>query len=80
MKINKSMQKAAADILTMFMFTKNMDDVYKIWADVYKKYDLYDDPFTGCPCTPEDYRKNSLEYEKQIMIEKYGYWMGWDKE
>lgn len=73
MKITKTMQKVAADILTQFMFTKDMDDVIKTWKDIYKQYELCDDPFTHTPCTPEEYSKNRLEYDKQVMIERYGH-------
>ena len=72
-KINSRDQRVAAEILTQFMFTKNMDDVIQVWNDVYKQYDLCDDPFTDCPCTPEEYVKNRLEYDRQVMIERYGH-------
>lgn len=73
MKITKAMQKTAADILMQFMFTKNMDDVVKTWNEVYKQYGLCDDPFTHTPCTPEEYAKNSLEYDRQVMMDRYGH-------
>lgn len=77
-KINKRDQQVAAEILTMFMFTKDMDDIIKIWNKVYEQYDLCDDPFTGVPCTPEEYAKNRLEYDRQIMIDRYGHCDGLD--
>lgn len=73
MKITRAMQKTAAGILTRFMFTKDMDDVVKTWNENYEQYGLRDDPFTHTPCTPEEYAKNSLEYSKQVMMEKYGH-------
>lgn len=73
MKITKKMQQVAADILTQFMFTRDMDDVVDVWSKVYKQYELFSDPFTGVPCTHEEYCKNQLEYEKQTMIEMYGH-------
>jgi hypothetical protein len=73
MKITKTMQKVAAEILTEFMFVKNMDDVNLVWDDICKRYGLCDDPFTHTPCTPEEYAKNSLEYDRQRMIERYGH-------
>lgn len=74
MKItNKTMQKVAVDILTQFMFTKDMDEVIKVWDNIYQQYDLYSDPFTGVPCTPEEYYESQLEYERQTMIERYGH-------
>lgn len=73
MEITKAMQKVAADILVRFMFTQNMDDVMRVWDEVYKDYELCDDPFTHCPCTPEEYSKNSLEFSRQVMLERYGH-------
>ena len=73
MKITKTMQKVAADILMEFMFTQDMDEVVEAYDRVFKRYELCNDPFTHTPCTPEEYCKNSLEYEKQVMIERYGY-------
>lgn len=70
---SKRDQKVVAEILTQFMFTKNMDDVMRVWKQVYEEYGLCDDPFTHTPCTPEEYCKNRLEYDKQTMIEKYGH-------
>ena len=73
MKITKTMQKAATDILMHFLFTNNMDEVIKAYNTVMKKYGLCEDPFTRCPCTPEEYYEKSLEYERQTMIERYGH-------
>ena len=70
-KMSERDQRIAAEILTAFMFTKTMDDVMKVWKEIYEKYDLCDDPFTHTPCTPEEYCKNRLEYDKQTMIERY---------
>ena len=73
MKITKNMQKTAADILMHFMFIRDMNEVIEVYKTVMKKYDLREDPFTGCPCTPDEWYDSQLEYEKQIMIEKYGH-------
>lgn len=78
MKITKQMQKVAADILTEFMFTRDMNDVIKVYQRVFEQYGLYSDPFTGCPCTPDEYHEIKLEYERQAMIEKYGHCDGLD--
>ena len=67
------MQKVAADILMEFLFTNNMDEVVETYFRVLKKYDLCEDPFTRCPCTPEEYCESQLEYERQTMIEMYGH-------
>lgn len=72
-KIIKKDQRTAADILTQFMFTRNMDDVRKVWREVFNQYGLHEDPFTHTPCTNEEYFENQSEYEKQLMIDKYGH-------
>ena len=78
MKITKTMQKTAADILMEFLCTRNMDEVVEAYNRVFKRYGLCEDPFTRCPCTPEEYYENSLEYERQTMIERYGHCDGLD--
>ena len=72
-KITKKDQRIAADILTQFMFTRNMDDVNEVWREVFNQYGLHEDPFTHMPCTNEEYFENRSEYEKQLMIDKYGH-------
>lgn len=72
-KITKRDQEIVASILTQFMFTKDMDEVIEVWKRIYEEYGLCDDPFTHTPCTPVEYFKNQLEYEKQAMIERYGH-------
>ena len=78
MKITKRDQEIAADILTQFMFTKTINEVIDVWNNIYEQYKLCTDPFTGTPCTSEEYYINKLEYEKQTMIEQYGHCDGLD--
>lgn len=78
MKITKTMQKVAVDILTEFMFTHDMDDVVEAYKRVFERYGLCDDPFTHLPCTPDEYCDNQLEYERQAMFELYGHCDGLD--
>lgn len=73
MKITEKDRKLVAEILTKFMFTNNMVDVTNVWKEIYDQYGLCDDPFTQTPCTLKEYCENQLEYEKQIMIERYGH-------
>lgn len=73
MKTSKRDQRVAADILTEFMFTKTMDDVINVWNDLFEKYGLCSDPFTHTPVTPEEYAKNKSEYDRQVMMERYGH-------
>lgn len=73
MKTNKRDQRVAADILTEFMFTKTMDDVINVWNNLFEKYGLCSDPFTHTPVTPEEYAKNKVEHDRQVMMERYGH-------
>lgn len=77
-KVTNRDRQIAAEILTRFMFAKDMDEMMSVWKEVYEHYGLCDDPFTKTPCTPEEYSKNQLEYEKQAMIEKYGHCDGYE--
>ena len=79
-KITHTMQKVACDILQDFeILAMTHDGPYnfeEIWAIVQKHVDGYVlcyDPFTRMICTSEEYAKNSLEYDKQIMMERYGH-------
>ena len=72
-KITERDMRIVADVLTQFMFTRNMEDVMKVWGDVYEQYDLRDDPFTHTPCTRKEFYENCLEYDRQTMIERYGH-------
>lgn len=65
--------KVAADILTSFAFVETMDDFWKVYKEVYDQYGLCDDPFTRLPVSPGEYEKNSQEYARQCMDEKYGH-------
>lgn len=78
-KLTVSKQQVAADILMRFMFTHDMEDVMKVWQEVYEQYELCDDPFTHTPCTPKEYAENCLEYEKQTMFERYGHCDGLER-
>ena len=71
-------QLIAANILTAFMFAQNMDEVQKVWHELYEAYALCDDPFTHCPCSSKEAIENRLEYERQVMIERYGHCDGLD--
>ena len=77
-KITTRDQKIAADILTEFTFVNNMDEFWSAYNDIFKRYDLCDDPFTNLPISTEEYCKNKLSYEKQSMIEMYGHCDGLD--
>ena len=71
--VSDKAQRIAASILTAFMFTRNMEEVMEVWKNVYEEYGLQDDPFTHCPCSSKEAIENQLEYERQVMIERYGH-------
>ena len=66
-------QRIVAEILTAFMFCNTMEEVHKVWQDTYEQFALCDDPFTHTPCSSKEAIENQLEYEKQIMRERYGH-------
>lgn len=78
MKITKTMQKVAADILTELTFARDMDEVWKVYDRVFEQYGLHNDPFTHLPCTSDEWYENKLEYDRQTMIERYGHCDGLD--
>lgn len=79
-KITHPMQKVAVDILSDFeVLTMTHNGPYtfeEIWAIVQKHVDGYglcEDPFTRMICTSKEYADNRLEYEKELMMERYGH-------
>ena len=82
-KITDTMQKVAVDILidleAYMMSVKDIpEEIWQIFEKHKKKYELCADPFTGMICTWKEMCKNSLEYERQLMIERYGHCDGLD--
>ena len=71
-------QRIVAEILTAFMFVKDMEEVHKVWENIYNSYALCDDPFTHCPCSSKEAIENQLEYERQVMMDRYGHCDGLD--
>jgi hypothetical protein len=72
-KISDKEQRIVAEILTQFMFTKNMDDVMDVWNKIFEEYDLYSDPYTATPCSRKEYADNNVRYQKELMIQRYGH-------
>lgn len=81
--ITHPMQKVAVDILNdleiiLMQFEKLdnceiFDEIFEVIDKKSEKYCLSKDPFTYMFCTSKEYAENSLEYEKQFAIEKYGH-------
>lgn len=79
-KITHPMQQVAVNILSDFeVLTMTHNGPYtfeEIWEIVKKHVDSYglcEDPFTKMICTSKEYADNRLEYEKELMIERYGH-------
>ena len=77
-KITNTMQKVAVDILeeleVFMMGSKEVPpEILEIFKKMCAKYELMQDPFTQMVCTTKEWAKNSLEYDRQIMLERYGH-------
>ena len=72
-KVTDHDQRIVAEILIEFLFAYERDKFWDVWEEIYKRYGLCDDPFTGFPCSSKEAIENQLEYEKQVMIERYGH-------
>ena len=73
--ISNKMQEVAVDILLDIIMEEFFgkpagSDFYQ---RVMQRYNLQEDPFTRFPCTSKEYEKLKEEYDKQLMMEKYGY-------
>lgn len=73
-QLTEKEQRVAAEILCDYIVSHNGNGYQDEFAErVMKQYGLYNDPFTKLPCTPKEYCKNSLEYDRQTMIERFGH-------
>lgn len=79
-KITTTMQKVAVNILQDFeilMMSHNglytFEEINEIVERNAELYALCKDPFTRMLCTSEEYAKNSLKYDRQTAIMKYGH-------
>ena len=79
-KITHTMQKVAVNILSDFEILTMMHNgpytFEEVWGIVQKHVDVYGlckDPFTRMICASKEYTENSLEYDKQSAIQKYGH-------
>lgn len=70
--LTKKEQNVVIDILEELIIA-NAKLPENFYTKIMDRYNLTNDPFTGMPCTIDDYCKNQLEYDKQVMIEKYGH-------
>ena len=76
-KLTDAMQEVAADICNQIIMEtwdgKTLDAVTFVNC-IMEQYNLQEDPFTKLPCSCKEYAKNREEYDRQLMIERYGYY------
>lgn len=78
-KLTDKEQRVAASILTEYVIAHNDKGFNTEFFDsVMNDYELCKDPFTQLPCSPREYADNSLEYDRQAMIQRYGHCDGLD--
>lgn len=76
-KLTDAMQEVAADIcnqIIMETWDGNQLDVRNFVESIIEQYNLREDPFTKLPCSCKEYAKSREEYDRQLMIERYGYY------
>lgn len=79
-KITHTMQKVAVSILSdleILMMSHNGPYTFEEVNEIVKRnaelFGLCEDPFTRMLCTSKEYAENSLEYDRQSAIMKYGH-------
>ena len=70
----ESAQKAVAEMITALGFAVSLEEIHEICNEMYKKYNLHDDPFTHLPCSDKEYSEMCEEYSRQSMIDRFGYY------
>lgn len=75
-KLSQSAKNAVSALFVKFSSASTIDEFREMWNTAYQEYGLCDDPFTRLPIAPDEYEKNRLEYDRQLMYEKYGHYDG----
>lgn len=66
-------RKVAVDILEEVILANVQ--MPRGWYDkIMERYQLMIDPFTQLPCTPDEWAKNTEEYDRQLMEQRFGYY------
>ncbi len=76
-KLTDAMQEVAVDICNQIIAeTWNGEplDTVKFVKSIIEQYNLQEDPFTKLPCSCKEYAKNSIEYDRQLKEERFGYY------
>lgn len=61
-----------AKILEEFMFVEDYEEFNIVWKNIFKRYNLEQDPLSGALFAPEDYREFPTEI-KNGFIELFYY-------
>ena len=72
-KITNKDQEIVAEILNSFMFCKDINELTEQIKATAKIFNLDEDVYTGCYCSLKEAYENSVQYQKDLMIEKYGH-------
>ena len=72
-KITDKDQEIVAEILNTFSFCNNIDEMFKEIEKFAKLYWLGKDPCSKCYCTSKEEQKYTLQYNQELMIDKYGH-------
>lgn len=78
--ITHPMQEVAVSIaedLAILLMTKDkyipIEKISELYKSVMERFKLDKDPYTTMPCTTKEYVKNSIQIQRDIMMEKYGH-------
>ena len=72
-KITNKDQEIVAEILNTFSFCNNIEEMFEEIDKFAKLYWLGKDPYSKCYCTSKEEQKYTLQYNRELMIEKYGH-------
>ena len=72
-KITDKDQRIVAEILNTFSFCNNIEEMFEEIDKFAKLYWLGKDVYTGCYCSTEESYENSVQHQKELMIDKYGH-------
>ena len=71
--ITNTMKEVAVDILMDIIMANPTGLPEDFFTKIENRYNLQNDTFTKLPCTSKEYGKLNDEYNKQLMVERYGY-------
>ena len=73
LKITDKDQRIVADVLNAFIFCDNMEEIIYNIELTAKIFCLGKDVYTGCYCSLKEECENRVQYQKDLMIDKYGH-------